>query len=669
MLILEPTIGNKTISIIPRSMNIEGAVSLRIRRDGDGSEEEVFPLSVTESVNYIEIIFPNDNGLLKEDFTYSLEVLKDEELWYRDKIYVTSQSESDMALNSHQIGNGSIYDSYNEFDDNKYIITETSSAESFRGDSVPTGGSTESTVAQNKPPSLRWNFNEPLDISIGSVFSYQIRSWYNPTSITIENIPEGLFCSQSGLISGVATGENRLTEMTIVMINSYGESSDLVEVNLSNELPLTNPLRAEFSYVQNGAIGNVFASRNGVGFSHNATGNQFNSEISFPEDGSPMFLWRPTRINYIRIGIPFVFRFDSMVNLDSQSPITNTYVDRVIDGSVFLYRNNQMIGIASGEPRIETVAFTVENELGSTTEIVEFRMIEDEGTKIAYPPENLADNGSSSSYLRLKWDERFYDGDRRWEFVNFYLNGELYKQRAYSYTSSNTDMIYNVQGFNEVQLSYVDEDGLETGLSPAGVMLKMKGQGYKPQIITDSNKTYYVELGGSFQLDIETDIEALAVYDNTQQKSYETPSTSIQRPVSGTIHSLEGRAFDTALFPVGFKWNSVFQFLGDDSRGDFKEFKLEISALDPLVLNTPTDMSFEIDVNQVININWIEGKTNKIITETELYQDNVLIRRVFNNELNYSIQGLSSGTHLFKTRHKDSEGNFSLYSETLTVNI
>ena len=71
-------------------------------------------------------------------------------------------------------------------------------------------------------------------------------------------------------------------------------------------------------------------------------------------------------------------------------------------------------------------------------------------------------------------------------------------------------MLFGVQGFNEVQLSYVDTDGVETGLSPEGVLLKMKGQGYKPQITTDSDRIYYIRRYYNFQLDINTDIEALA---------------------------------------------------------------------------------------------------------------------------------------------------------------
>ncbi|CAI8341005.1 MAG: Uncharacterised protein [Cryomorphaceae bacterium] len=666
MLILKPTTGDKTISIIPRSMDISGVISLRVRRDGDGSKEEVVPLSVIRLVNYIEIIFPNDNGLLKEDSTYYLEVIKDEELWYRDKIYVTSQSKSDMALNSHQIGNGSIYKPYNELDDNTYIITDAPST--IGSTVVSTVVSTGGTTTQNNPPTLRWNFNEPLDIAIDSVFSYQIRAWYSPTSITIENIPEGLSCSPSGLISGIAIGEDRVEDITIVMINSYGETRNVVQVNLSDSLPLTNPLRAEFSYVSSAAIGNDFNSRDGVHFAYNASGNQFNSEISFPEDGSPMVLLRPNRINYIRKGIPFSFIFSAMVNLDSEHPVTNSYVNRVIDGLVFLHRYNQVIGIVTGEDRTETIDFTVENELGSTTQTFEFKIIEDEGTENAYPLENLADNGSSQIYLRLKWDNRFYNGSRVWKFVNFYMNGEFYTQKDYS-PNANTQMLQSVIGFNEVQVSYVDTDGLETELSPEGVFLKMKGQGHKPEIITDSDRVYYAQRNAYFQLDIETDIEAFSKYSQIIDNGFDLPIIKLDKPISGTTHSLQGQVDGSNSMVEGNQWSIRMQFIGDDSRGSFKVFTLQITNLNPNVLNKPTDMGYIVDSNDVVELSWIEGHYNGTISETQLYQDDILVRRVFNNELNYSIQGLDNGTHVFKTRHKDILGNFSEYSDSLTVNI
>ena len=43
-------------------------------------------------------------------------------MFYRDKVYVTSQTASEMLVEKHQIGNGTIYKPYSEVDDNTYII-------------------------------------------------------------------------------------------------------------------------------------------------------------------------------------------------------------------------------------------------------------------------------------------------------------------------------------------------------------------------------------------------------------------------------------------------------------------------------------------------------------------------------------------------------------------
>ena len=120
MLILQPTTGEKLITIIPRSKDLSGVMSLNIRRDGDGTEEDITSLTLTEIVNYVEVRF--ESTILKEDFTYYMEITKDGALWYRDKIYVTSQTASEMKMDSHQIGNGTIYKPFSESDDNTYII-------------------------------------------------------------------------------------------------------------------------------------------------------------------------------------------------------------------------------------------------------------------------------------------------------------------------------------------------------------------------------------------------------------------------------------------------------------------------------------------------------------------------------------------------------------------
>tara|TARA_R110000803_G_scaffold2194_8_gene7358 strand:- start:804 stop:1241 length:438 start_codon:yes stop_codon:yes gene_type:complete len=145
MLILEPTLGEKTITIAPRkkyqnllkervlsdngvfetsdclvSFTKDIGYSLRIRRDGDGKQEILNDLEITNTSNYTQVKF--EPTILEEDSTYYMEITKDSELWYRDKIYVTSQNATERLTNKHEIGNGTLYKTYNPVDDNTYII-------------------------------------------------------------------------------------------------------------------------------------------------------------------------------------------------------------------------------------------------------------------------------------------------------------------------------------------------------------------------------------------------------------------------------------------------------------------------------------------------------------------------------------------------------------------
>jgi len=120
MLILNPTSGNKTINILPRSRDVDGTIVLILRRDGEGVEENLTPVSVSIVSNFTDIVFTPT--ILKEDATYYLEITRNGSLWYRDKIYATSQTESNRLVDKHVIGNNTIYQSYDSTDDNTYII-------------------------------------------------------------------------------------------------------------------------------------------------------------------------------------------------------------------------------------------------------------------------------------------------------------------------------------------------------------------------------------------------------------------------------------------------------------------------------------------------------------------------------------------------------------------
>ena len=144
MLILQPTAGQKTITIAPRKAYVntfkarvlsDGGVfeisdcfnlligigySLKIRRDGDGVEENLSNLYISGISNFTQVKF--ESTTLQEDSTYYIEMTKDSELLYRDKIYVTSQTSAERETSKHEIGNGTIYKPFSESDDNTYII-------------------------------------------------------------------------------------------------------------------------------------------------------------------------------------------------------------------------------------------------------------------------------------------------------------------------------------------------------------------------------------------------------------------------------------------------------------------------------------------------------------------------------------------------------------------
>jgi hypothetical protein len=120
MLILQPITGVQEITIVPRSAALAGVIVMNIRRDGDGKEQSITIPEVVSLNDFSVIEF--ESNILEESSTYYLEITKDNELWYRDKIYVTAQTSTQREANKHEIGNGTIYKPFSESDDNTYII-------------------------------------------------------------------------------------------------------------------------------------------------------------------------------------------------------------------------------------------------------------------------------------------------------------------------------------------------------------------------------------------------------------------------------------------------------------------------------------------------------------------------------------------------------------------
>ena len=218
MLILQPTEEVKIINITPRKSTIEGDYVMTIRRDGDGTEEEINDAIFNEATNFVEVIFIS--SILKEDSTYSLEITNDNNLWYRDKIYVTTQSKEDIRVNKHEILSDSLYKSYGEEDDNSYT--------------PPNGGTPEEPT--ELPPVISIITYQNNYITIGEDYTYQIIASNSPISYDAYPLPEGLSVDTvTGIISGVVIGVESVFTTTLSATNEYGTTTRPIDFYLTND--------------------------------------------------------------------------------------------------------------------------------------------------------------------------------------------------------------------------------------------------------------------------------------------------------------------------------------------------------------------------------------------------------------------------------------------------
>ncbi len=123
MIRLLPTTDSQTIAVIPRSFPTSDVpfdeITLVITEDGTNKSE-----TITDIEAYVPDEFSNfvymDIGLsiLKEDSSYYLEFSNSGSLWYRDKAYVTSQTDDEVV---HTI-NKDKYEPFVGSGESQYIV-------------------------------------------------------------------------------------------------------------------------------------------------------------------------------------------------------------------------------------------------------------------------------------------------------------------------------------------------------------------------------------------------------------------------------------------------------------------------------------------------------------------------------------------------------------------
>lgn len=118
MIVLQPTSDQQEFYIMPRFNDILGIKATTIRKDGTGETQSYLDNEVTirGGTYYMTVLLQCD--LFEEGCTYSIEIINNSRLWYRDKIYITSQNDYKVK---HQLAQPS-YTEYNDVDDNTYVI-------------------------------------------------------------------------------------------------------------------------------------------------------------------------------------------------------------------------------------------------------------------------------------------------------------------------------------------------------------------------------------------------------------------------------------------------------------------------------------------------------------------------------------------------------------------
>ncbi|NRA78744.1 MAG: hypothetical protein HRU18_11090 [Pseudoalteromonas sp.] len=147
MIVLQSTTETQTASIYPRFSDNTPKYVI-IRKDGEGIVETLESVSVEEKEYYTDISFScsifsddetyyievyslgalaefverveDDNGTIESIGCAYAEYLKENglNLWYRDKIYITSQTDYTDKHKLSQLG----YKEYSDLDDNTYIV-------------------------------------------------------------------------------------------------------------------------------------------------------------------------------------------------------------------------------------------------------------------------------------------------------------------------------------------------------------------------------------------------------------------------------------------------------------------------------------------------------------------------------------------------------------------
>lgn len=116
MIVLQPIGAGQIFSIKPRFDGTGQQQDITIRKDGTGEIESLSDITTVKQEYYTDVTLTST--ILEEGCTYSFEITSGSNLWFRGKIYSTTQNDYTAK---HELAQPS-YSPYNTVDDNTYVI-------------------------------------------------------------------------------------------------------------------------------------------------------------------------------------------------------------------------------------------------------------------------------------------------------------------------------------------------------------------------------------------------------------------------------------------------------------------------------------------------------------------------------------------------------------------
>lgn len=89
MIILLPNTSTQTVSFNPRTMSATGQVNIKLRKDGYNIEETIEDVTVEFQTYFFDVNVAFT--ILTEGDTYTIEITDGGNLWFRGKVFATSQ--------------------------------------------------------------------------------------------------------------------------------------------------------------------------------------------------------------------------------------------------------------------------------------------------------------------------------------------------------------------------------------------------------------------------------------------------------------------------------------------------------------------------------------------------------------------------------------------------